>query len=349
MGEREKKYLGIMAICTVIIIMACLCIGILECIHINPKTEKTIRYIFLVLVMVSYAVLIICVIIGLVFTWKKSIHNIRVCDIELFDDLSKVCFMANDDRGYETAYGFISYYYKSGGIVDDLVSSKQFSVLLRRYDFLKKNIGFDEALSQYIYSIFLSIVATELSGIMVEIYVSDDFFSIIFFFAKIFILILALLFLFFQRYYKRGQNGKFDYALMEYEIERLREKIDLSVNNSKMSKNDFKNNMMVYLLIHKILILDVRKHKKIKLEERKQDVTELQTLNLTMKNYKKYKYKECVIDDIVIRFYYKVDKEKTGKVYKLVNQEYEKLYTIVKKYYDIKISDKILFSIWDSF
>ncbi len=341
MSKIEKKHLNIISVCAAVIVISCICIGILRCIDIGSKVEKVIKYICVILVISSYAVMILYVLVGLVFAWKKSIHNIRVCDNKIFDDLSKVYEIAHDDNDYENAYKLINYYYKDGGIVDDLIFDKQFVILLKRYDFLKKSIEVDNDLSQYVHSIFLSVFSTELSDISDEAYVLNSGLGFISFLVKMFIVIFALVFVFYLRYYKRGKNGKFGYVLMEYEIEKLREKLESSTYNEKMQKKDYEIIMMKYLLMHKILILDVKKHKKIKLEERKQDVKELGALDLTLEKYKNNIFKECVIDDIVIRFYYKVRNGKKVKSYKLVNKNYKRFYEIVKKYYDIKISDNI--------
>ncbi len=347
MSVREKKYLNILTVCLVAILLTCLCFGIAMNLGIDVAVENKIRYISVIVIIISYIVLFLYGIIWLIHIWKRSVHNIQKCDDKDFDDLSKICGIANDNISYDIAYKLIDYYYKDGGIIDDLISTKQYYRLLNRYDFLKKNIEFDEELSQYLYSIFLSLFTTEMSKIMEAAYVISDFWGVLLFLIKMMILVLMIVFFFLQRYAKRGKNGEFNYALMEYEEKLLKERIESSVNSTEMSKKDYKVLMMQQLLIHKILIKDAKKLKKYKLEERKQDINEIKSLKLYLKKYKKYKMKECVLDDIVIHFYYVEGDIDNEKVYKLVNENYRKLYILVKKYYDIKIKDTIPVSEWE--
>lgn len=336
MGTREKRFMKITSICMVAIILSIVCMVLSEYFVIGDKTKIIIKYVVIIIVIISYFIMILSGLIYSIYIGKRSVHNIQKCDDKLFDDLNKVYGIADDDSSYDKAYKIIDNYYKEEGVVDSLIKAKQFTRLFVRYDFLDKNIHFDDELGQYLYSIFISIFATQLGNVVEEANTIGDFWGFLSFILVISAFVLMIVFVFFHKYSKRGKNGSFSYILMEYEMKLIKEKLDIRYKENDLSENDYVVLMKQQILVNKLSMMNTKIFKKYKTEEMKHDIDELKSLNLTLGEYDIYKKVECTLGEDTVWLYYSETTSDKQSEYRLVNSDYEKLITILKKYYDIE-------------
>ncbi|MBQ9935384.1 MAG: hypothetical protein IJO70_06015 [Lachnospiraceae bacterium] len=336
MGTREKKFIKITSRCVVAIILSIICMVLSEYFDIGDKTKTIVKYVVIIIVIISYFMMILSGLIYSIYIGKRSIHNIQKCDDKLFDDLSMVYGIADDDSSYDKAYKIIDNYYKEAGVVDSLIKAKQFNRLFVRYDFLDKNIHFDDELGQYLYSIFISLFATQLGNVVEEANTIGDFWGFLSFMVVISAFVLMIIFVFYQKYSKRGKNGSFSYILMEYEMGLIKEKLETRYIEDDLSENDYVVLMKQQILVNKLSMMNTKIFKKYKTEEMKQDIDELKSLKLTLGEYDMYKKVECTLDEDTVWLYYNETTSDKQSEYRLVNSDYEKLITILKKYYNIE-------------
>lgn len=296
---------------------------------------------FLRYVNTAIIVLAICVIllVGLPFvirgiiTLKKGIHNVRQCDDELWKQIDAYKRRGNASNAYyNKIIRVLKFYYQKGGKVDQLVKNKEVDRLYLRFEFLNAQTMLDNDINGAELSLIISLVASFLYSIVDQNnanYLMTVIASIImplFFVGIIFIFVISF-------YSQRGKNGSYDYMINQFEMKLLSKKIKKLQKKLYVSLDN--ENALIKQQVVIDTLIDMRRKEKDDSKKKiiENDIHIVESLRLEIMNKSECHVKKIKIGNKYIELFYQQGEEKNdfdGE--KLINNQYEVLYKILKKY-----------------
>lgn len=288
---------------------------------------------FLCFFLIAATLIFTC--IKLIIIIKQGLHNTRKCDIDSFDEIDRLKkYWNHTNQNYKRQIEYINFSY-SEGKVRNLIEKGDLFNLYNRLDFLKKGaMLFDDLTNNYqalvislLTSLFVSVLSPES-----EIYKSNTITKIIIIFIIIFLFIITFFAIALLKHKQRGEMGSLKYNINKYEMDLLQEEILKIEIGLRIKKGDKK------FLFTQQSVLDylIRKHeksvRKSKKKEIEQDIEQIENLNLYLKDYSKVIIKRFVFSNELSKeanqfFYLAYNKREI-----LINDDFEKLYNIIKKY-----------------
>lgn len=286
-----------------------------------------VRAVVVLLFLIS---LLILLGIPLLHNISGGLHNIRYCDVELFDKMDS-CNKSNRKNNvyYLNQIRMIDIYYKHGK-VDNLVKENELETLLKRKDFLEKKKKFSDDFISYAYSLLISVMASYIcTAFSSKEFGKNIVTTIIILFTYIAIILI--------KYVERGEGGSYNNQIWEYELKLLDRKIEELGEKVKLSPDDEK-----MLLTKEFVVEELDKKKRKARKKKKKELIEneikvIENLELCLSDYSNY-VQQCInLEGKDIYLFYK--KGKTNKYLgerNLATQDYVTLYKILKKYAWIK-------------
>lgn len=276
------------------------------------ETVKIATAIFLVLIMVP---LIIWVGIAIVKYFAGSIANIHSSGDSLFAELDNYHrHWGETKEHYNDMINVIHFYYKEGKV--DSVIGKDLCKLYKRKEFLERAIGTKEYLCMCLTSVGFSICAT----LFLEYMRSGDTYPIWYGMLGV-LLFFAVVLIKYSEMFNEGSN-----QIYQYELKLLNEKIEDAENSLliKYKKEDMmltKQNVL-NTLMDKCKVLFGKKYDDIT-----NDIRIIEQINLNVEEGVDYKEIKFLIGKT----------KREGILYldnnnKLINEDYETLYKILRKY-----------------
>lgn len=273
--------------------------------------------------------LLATILVGFISLIARSVHNIKKCDDEIFEEIDKYRRRWGERNDHYIMYiQKINFLYRENGEVEKLVQNKALDRLYKRMDFLNVQNNLYEVLMSAISSLGISVLASILCTITMK---KNEFLVGV-------VLVLTVLSFFvviLYRYNEKGQMGSFDHFIYEYEKKLLMEKIEklersLTVDEEEIDILETKH-IIINALIDKISKKKSKKNKK----QLEADIETVEALNLYVKDYNKYVKREITVNGKTCYLLYEKqvekDKNKTS-VPEFANKAYKSLNEILKKY-----------------
>lgn len=264
-----------------------------------------------------------------VISFKKGLHNIKECDDPIFSEIDKYkkCWGENKYL-YIRMIQIINLYYKMGGKVSELVENKELDRLYARSDFLKKQVTFFYSISEGLYSLIISVIATE---VLAVIEIDNSSLMLVCVFGIDFLLV----FLFVIRYGERGQAGSYLYRIYEYEQSLLSKMINELESSLLISSEDERVMEMKQAAIDALISTRKTTKSKIKQQELERDIKYIEAMDLCLGEYENYYVKDIYINGFKGCLVYDKEKGSSNNYFgelNLVNQDYSLFYKILDKY-----------------
>lgn len=247
----------------------------------------------------------------------RSIKNIHSCGDEVFDELDYYSIHWGVTKEfYINQISIVNFYYKEGGKIDTVVGS-DLKRLFNRYEYLKRGLNTKEYMITCLSSVGLSICATIFFEYMYGEFVNNGWYAILYMLAFFAIILLR----YFDTFIDESNQ------IYEHELKLLEKKISAAIDKYsyvEYKREDIlltKQNLLV-LLMKQCKFLHGRKSKNIEC-----DIRKVEKLDLYIDENNGYKE---------LRFQMgKTNKQ--GILYmdennKMVNEQYEILYNILRKY-----------------
>lgn len=323
--EKIRKILRISAIVEFLIAVVCAII-----IYLNK--EQIINIQFKNIKMVALLAIVLCLLVlieefvQIIFVGgkivKKGYHNIKYCDEELFNNIDKYTYCYKENNLYYiNIIRIINLYYRDGGPIDNLVKDNQIEKLLLRNDFLHKQKNLFDEIMNLFSSFAISIIVALLGGKVME----DNFLITV---VSVVVMGCSFWVIFFVKYVYRGQGGTCLNQIYEYEISKLEEKI-LKLQNTLEISNE--NEKYIYTQHVALKELVHMKNKNRKNKTIIDDINQLSNINLCMENREDIYDRKLYINNQEVYFAYRKSKDDCKEDI-FANEEFEKLYMILKKY-----------------
>lgn len=274
------------------------------------------------------------IIINGILTLKRSVHNIKKCDDEIFNEIDKYKRRWGERKGnYSMHIQKINFVYSKDGEVEKLVQNKELDRLYKRADFLSVQNNLYDVLMTALSSLVISVLASFIFNTM-DNQTMDTTNGL-----KICVVLLLIVLAFFVvtllRYNEKGQLGSYGHYIDEYERKLLLEKIEEIERDMKISKNDEAiletKHIIINALIDKISKEKSKKNKK----QLEADIEKVEQLNLYVEDYNKYVKKEISVNDKMCYLLYEKQEEKDENQtsdLELANEAYKSLNEILEKY-----------------
>lgn len=253
---------------------------------------------------------------------KKGYHNIKYCDDELFNNIDKYTYCYKENNLYYiNIIRIINLYYRDGGPIDNLVKDNQIEKLLLRNDFLHKQKNLFDEIMNLFSSFAISIIVALLGGKVMD---DNSLITVV----SVGVMVCSFFVIFYAKYVYRGQGGTCLNQIYEYEISKLEEKI-LKLQNTLEISNENAKYIYTQHIALKELIQTKNKNRKNKTII--DDINQLSNINLCMENREDIYDRKLYINNQEVYFAYRKSKDDCKKDI-LANEEFEKLYMILKKY-----------------
>lgn len=324
MQKWEKIY---MAVLTALFVISVALVIVMCQNEDNVKMKFLLQIIVLVIQLVIVVMFLVYVIIIMVLATKSGLHNIKMCDDELFCELDKYTDLEKEsNNAYIRAIQMINFYYLEKEKVAQLVSDRNLQRLYARKDFLQKRIDFHKdginLFQAFVISAMISMVLGYLQGTMLVAIIAGS------------ILIGGFVTTVFFKYSERGEFGSYRCMVDESEIKLLTETIEGLEKSLIIMSDDEKILNTQRIVIHELLKRK-KKSNKVKKQEIEKEIQKIDKLELTLGNYEGRYLREIEVDGEKCYLVYDREigaesgyKEKTG----LINDDYIMLYQIMNEY-----------------
>lgn len=336
MKKWENRYIIITAI-----IFAIACIVTIAFVnndsHLPAGTFQITKTILcLIFLLLAVALIIYFVICG-ILAMKRSIHNIKKCDDEVFRkiDQYKKCW-GEDKHYYIKQIQIINLYYEDGGKVDELVKNKELDRLYARADFLLIQNSLFNNLITCFYSLAISVIASFICQMM-------ECESVLLMFAWVATILLSFFGITLSRYAEKGQAGSYRYYINEYERDLLIQKINVLEKELTITCNDEQILETKQAAINELIRIKQKKKFKKHKEQLEIDLKQVGQLDLCMGDYSKCYIQKIYINGTVGCLVYDREKGKENNYIgerNLINQEHSILYQILNRYELISYYEK---------
>lgn len=273
--------------------------------------------------------LLATILVGFISLITRSVHNIKKCDDEIFEEIDKYRRRWGERNDHYIMYiQKINFLYRENGEVEKLVLNKEIDRLYKRYDFLDVQNNLYEVLMTAMSSMGISVLASILCTITQD---ENEFVIGV----VLVLTVLSFFVIILYRYNEKGQMGSFDHCIYEYEKKLLMEKIEklersLTVDEEEIDILETKH-IIINALIDKISKKKSKKNKK----QMEVDIETVEALNLYVKDYNKYVKQEITVNGKTCYLLYEKQVEKDENktsVPEFANEAYKSLNEILKKY-----------------
>ena len=299
------------------------------------RNDTYVNILIEVLCFILIAATLIFTCVTLIKIIKQGLHNIRKCDIDSFDEIDRLKkYWNHTNQNYKRQIEYINFSY-SEGKVHNLIENGDLFKLYSRLDFLKKGaMLFDDLTNNYqalvislLTSIFVSVLTPES-----VLFKSNSITNIIIILIIVFLFIITFFAIVLFKHKQRGEMGSLKYNINKYEMDLLQKEI-LKIESGLRIKKGDKKFLFTQQSVLDYLIRKRRKSKRMsKKKEIEQDIEQIENLNLYLKDYSKVIIKRFVFSNELSKeanqfFYLAYNKQEI-----LINDDFEKLYNIIKKY-----------------
>ena len=248
--------------------------------------------------------IILFIILWCILILKNSVHNIRKCDDEVFEEIDKYRRRWGERNGHYLMHiQKINYVYRKNGEVDMLVKNKELDRLYKRIDFLNVQNDLFDVLMTALSSLVISVLASFLCSI------TENKNGFILCGVSI-IIVLAFFVITLCRYYEKGQMGSYDHCIYEYEKKLLMEKIEGLERSLEVDENEIDILETKHIIINALIDKISKKKSKKNKKQLEADIEKVEQLNLYVEDYNIYVKKARTVND---KTYYLLYKKQEGK------------------------------------
>jgi len=253
--------------------------------------------------------------IGIIKYFKSCVRNIRSCGDELFDELDYYNAHWGETKEYfRNVMNAIAFYYKEGGKVDTVVGN-DLKRLYGRLEFLERHLDTKEYLITCGVSVALSICATIICETMFGVGELSSLYGIL----PVVLFLGAILFRFYG-YFNEASNQIYKYEIKLLEPKIQKAETEVRINYQREDILLTKQNLLSILMKKATSAVGKR------CETIVSDIRVVEKLELNIEDessFKEFKFKMGKTDKEGVIFF-------DGK--KIVNEQYEILYRILRKY-----------------
>lgn len=285
------------------------------------------KYLFTSCILLIGFVLGIIVISGACFiaVMKKIYYNLNQCDDKLFEEIDQYKNVRNEnDKSYHRCIRKMKSLYCENGEVEKLIKRGEIGRIFRRKSFLQKRKRYFSDMTNFLISLIISFIASVLYCQFIDSK-GVELFLILGVVVCGFFLICGMPF------YKRGEEGSFEYCLIDIELNLIEQKILDYCNVIEVLDERIIDTQQI--VINQLLKMEIKE--KAKRKKINKDIETIENLDLSFEDSDNVEVKQVLVGDHIV--YLPYDKQ-NGKEYNytgnhyLISEEYSKLVKIIEKY-----------------